>query len=239
MKAGLFIAGLFFLVVHGLAAQDLALEEILNRYYRSAGLDKLSKVNTVIMTGTLVQQDLMPVKIIRVRPDKYLMEYDVADLTAYQAFDGKTAWFTAPWTGNPAPLVATAERAADLANRADLEGVLFNWKEKGHELALAGRDSANGLTVYRIKVTRNDGSTEYEFIDDAGFMLQKRLSYRIAGGKEIEVENYYRDYRNVDGIPFAFTIGTSYAGRENEIQLESVLLDAPVDLNVFTMPETK
>ncbi|MDP1620876.1 MAG: hypothetical protein Q8M08_00915 [Bacteroidales bacterium] len=70
-----------------------------------------------------------------------------------------------------------------------------------------------------------------------GFMLQKRLSFRLAGGKEITVENFFRDYRKVDGIPFAFTVATSYAGRENEIQFGSVELNKPVDLKIFSMAE--
>jgi hypothetical protein len=233
---------LFFLLMSlaaGLMAQDLTLDEILEKCYRAGSFDKLQQVNTIIMTGTLVQQDLMPVKIVRVRPDKYMMEFDVADMTAYQVFDGQTAWSTAPWTGNAAPQVLPPERAVDLKNRSDMDGVLYKWKEKGHTLELAGNDTVNDLLVYKIKVTRKDGGVEYQFVDQKSFLPQKRLSYRKAGGKEIPVENYYRDYRKVEGIPFAFTVETNNAGRVNEIQFESIELNKPVDLKIFSMPEKK
>ncbi|MEI7500221.1 MAG: hypothetical protein WCK84_07195 [Bacteroidota bacterium] len=237
MKTNLLFFGFLLFIASGLMAQELALEQILDKYYKAGNFDKLQHVKTIIMTGTLVQQDLMPVKIVRVRPDKYMMEFDVADLTAYQVYDGVVAWMTTPWTGNPSPQVMPAERATDLKNRADFDGVLYNWKEKGHNLELAGTDTLNGLTVYKIKVTRKDGGIEYHFIDHSGFMLQKRLSYRKTGGKEVTVENYYKDYRKVDEIPFAFAIETNNAGRVNEIQIESVDLNKPVDLKIFTMPE--
>ena len=237
MKTRLLIFGLLLSMTSGMMAQDLALEQILGKYYQAGSFDKLQKVKTIIMTGSLVQQDLMPVKIIRVRPDKYLMEFDVADMTAYQVYDGQTGWMTAPWTGNAAPQVVPAERAIDLKNRADMDGILYNPKEKGHRLELAGTDTLNGLSVYKIKVTRKDGGVEYYFIDKTNFMLQKRLFFRNPGGKEITVENFYRDYRKVEGIPFAFTVETNNAGRVNEIQLESVELNKPVDLNIFTMPK--
>jgi hypothetical protein len=239
MKKRLFFLSFFCVIVSGVIAQELTLEQILEKYYKAGKFDKLSKVNTIIMTGSIVQQDLMPVKIFRVRPDKYMMEFDVADMTAYQVYDGQTAWMTAPWTGNAAPQVMPAERTTDLKNRSDMDGVLVNWKEKGHALELAGKDTVNGLSVYKIKVTRKDGGIEYQFIDGSGFLLQKRLSYRKAGGKELTVENFYHDYREVEGIPFAFTLETNNAGRVNEIQFESVEINKPVDLKIFAMPLKK
>ena len=55
-------------------AQDLSLDNILSKYYTAMGFENLRKVNTIIMTGTMIQQDAMPVKIFRMRPDQYLME---------------------------------------------------------------------------------------------------------------------------------------------------------------------
>jgi hypothetical protein len=239
MKTRLFFFYLFIAISSGTMAQELTLDEILKKYYEAGNFEKLQKVKTIIMTGNIVQQDLMPVKIVRVRPDKYMMEFDVADLTACQVYDGQTAWMTAPWTGNAAPQVMPAERATDLKIRADMDGVLFNWKEKGHVLELAGKDTLDGRLAFKIKVTRNDGGIEFHFLDVTTFLPVKRLYYRKAGGKEVTVENYYRDYRKVNGIPFAYTVATNNAGRENEIQFDSIELNQPVDLKIFTMPDKK
>ncbi len=120
-----------------------------------------------------------------------------------------------------------------------MDGVLYRWKDKGHTLELAGNDTVNGLLAYKIKVTRKDGGVEYQFIDQKSYLPLKKLSYRKAGGRELPVENYYRDYRDVEGIPFAFTVENNNAGRVNEIQYESIELNKPVDLKIFTLPEIK
>lgn len=220
-------------------AQELTLENVLEKYYTAGNFEKLRQVNSIIMTGSIVQQDLMPIKIIRVRPDKYMMEFDLADMTAYQAYDGQTGWMTAPWTGNAAAQIMPPERLKDLKNRAEMDGPLVNWKEKGHFLELIGKDTLEDMLVYKIKIIRNDGGIEYNFIDNTGFMLRKRTSFRMAGGKEVTVENYFRDYRKVDGIPFAFTLETNNGGRVNEIQYETIELNKPIDLEIFSMPDKK
>ena len=116
------LSAVFFCFIAVMAgAQELNLNEILNRYYKASGIDKWQNVSSVIMTGTITQNDIMPVKIIRMRPDKYFMEFDVADLTAYQVYDGKTAWMTTPWTGNPKPQVMPPDRANEFKSRADFD----------------------------------------------------------------------------------------------------------------------
>jgi hypothetical protein len=69
------------------------------------------------------------------------------------------------------------------------------------------------------------------------FMLLKRIYTRVAGGKEVPVENTFRDYRPVEGIPFAFTVETNFAGRVNEIQFDVIELDKKVEEERFGMPE--
>jgi hypothetical protein len=221
----------------GLKAQEQRLDDILNKYYAANGLDKLQKVNTIIMKGLIVQNDAMPVKIVKMRPDKYLMEYDVADLTAYQAYDGKTAWMTTPWTGNMKPQVIPEERAKDIRNRTDFDGLLYDWKAKGHTAELGGTDTVNGTIAWKIKLTRKDGGNEYYSIDKNSFMILKKITYRMVRGKEAEVASYFRDYRDVEGIPFPFIIESSIDGQPYQSnQFDSIELNKPVDEKVFQMP---
>ncbi len=218
-------------------AQDLTLDEVIAKHLKAIGFENLQKVNTIIMSGTMIQNDAMPVKITRMRPDRFFMEFDVADLTAYQAYDGQTAWWTTPWTGNPSPQVMPEDRAKDLRTRADFEGLLVNWKAKGHTVELAGSDTVEKAIVYKLKVTKKEGGIEYLFIDREKFILQKRLYYRTVRGQEVAMENYFRDYRPVQGVLFAFTQDTHFGGQPyNSLQLESIELNKPVDEKIFKMP---
>jgi hypothetical protein len=218
-------------------AQEMKLDEILDNYFKVNGFDKMHKVQTIIMKGSLVQQDIMPLKIIRMRPDKFLMEFDVQDITAYQAYDGKTAWMTTPWTGNPKPQIMPEDRARDIKNRADFDGLIVDWKVKGHNAEQAGMDSISNSPAYKIRLTRKDGGIEYYFIDARSFLLQKRISYRMMRGKEVEIENYFHDYRAIEGIMFPFVIDASIDGQPySSNQFETIELNKPVDETMFEMP---
>ena len=218
-------------------AQDLSLDKILDNYFKANGFDKLQKVQTIVMKGSLTQQDVMPVKQVKMRPDKYLMEFDVADVTAYQAYDGKTAWRTTPWTGNPKPQLMNEEAANDARYRAVFDGLLYNWKSQGHTAELAGTDSVKNMLTFKIKLTRKDGGIEYYFVDTKDFMLQKRIYYRMIRGKETEITNTFSDYRAIDGIMFPFLIDALMDGQPySSIQYDTIELNVPVDQKIFEMP---
>ncbi len=218
-------------------AQEPTPDEILAKHFKAMGYENLAKINTVVLTGMIIQQDAMPVKITRMRPDKYVMQFDVQDVTAWQAWDGKMAWMTAPWTGNPKPQPMAADRAGEMKARADFDGLLFNWKSKGHVVELAGRDTVENAVTYKLKVTRSDGGTEYLFLDPETFVISKRMYYRMSRGKEVVMEIYFRDYRPVQGILYSFTQDTHFGGQPyNSLQLDAVELNLPVDEKIFNMP---
>jgi len=170
------------------------------------------------------------------RPDKFLQVFDVADITCYQGYDGTTAWMTVPYTGNPKPQLMPDDRAKDIRVKADFDGLLFQWKTKGHLVELAGTDTVGNALAYRIKVTRKDGGIEFYSIDMNSFMLVKRQYSRLVRGNEVKIEVFYRDYKNVEGIPFAFTIENQMGGQPlNTVQFDSILLNGPVDEKVFKM----
>jgi len=237
MSKFIVLIGLFFLTFTPAYNQDLTLDEVLEKYFKASGLDVFQSSKTIIMIGTLTQQDIMPLKIIKLRPDKYRMDFSVQDSPAIQAFDGQTAWWTMPWTGNNKPQIMSEERAKDIRIRADFDGILFNWQAKGHFAELVGREPMDSLQVYKIKVTRKDGGIEYYFIDAMRFLLQKRFSYRKQRDKEAEVENYFRDYRNIEGVQMAFVTENRIDGQTVSIvEYESVELKKPVDEKIFEMP---
>lgn len=231
------ILGLLFIMPSAVTAQNPTLDEILQKYFKASALDKFQKINTIISTGTLIQQDAMPIKTIRMRPDKFLQVFDVADITSYQGFDGTTAWFTAPYSGNPKPQLMPPDKAGDIKVRADFDGVLVNWKAKGYQLETAGTDTVENSLAYKLKLTRSDGGIEYYSIDQKSNLLVKRQYPRLSRGQEVRMDAVYKDYKLIQGIPFAYTID-NYMGKQaiNSVQFESIELNKPVDEKEFKMP---
>jgi len=237
MKKIVTLLGMLLILTSAVSSQDLTFDDILMNYYKAGCFDKLQKVRTIIMTGTRIQNDVMPLKIIRLRPDKFLQEFDVVDMTSYLGYDGTTPWWTVPWTGNPKPQIMPEDRARDLRVRADFDGVLFNWKVKGFIVEPAGNDTVDKALAYKFKVSFKDGSIEYYSIDVKSFMLVKRQFTRLVNGKEVKLDVYYRDYKDVEGIPFAFTLDNYFGGQPYAVlQFDSIFLNRPVDEKVFKMP---
>ncbi len=238
MKKGVIVFFVIFLAGITLFAQEPGIDQILSRHYQATGMEKLQNINTIVMKGTIIQNDAMPVKITRMRPDKYLMEFDVMDMSTYQAYDGATAWSTAPWTGNAQAQPMHEDRARDLRSRADFDGILVNWKEKGHQVEYSGIDTVENVQAYKIKVTKADGGTEHLYIGTRDYLLKKRSYTRMSRGKELQVEIIFHDYRQIEGIPFSYQQDTFFGGQMyNSIQIDQVNLNEPVDVKIFSMPK--
>lgn len=236
MKKLYVLVGVLLLAASTSFAQKMNLDQILEKYYKATGFDKLQNVTSVVMSGSVTTWVVMPVKIYRVRPNKLRMERDVNDITGLTVFDGKNGWMTAPWTKNPKPQVAAGPILADLQVQADFDGVLYDWKTKGHVAELVGVEKIGDLDVYRIKLTRKDGGVEYYLIDCKNFLLQRKLTYRVVKEKEVEIENNFSDYRNCEGIMFAFENENKIGGQPNStIQFDSIELNTTVDPKLFDM----
>jgi hypothetical protein len=129
------------------------------------------------------------------------------------------------------------DRAKDLRIKADFDGILYKWKDKGHLIELMGRDTVGGALAYKLKLTRKDGGVEYYFLDATKFLVLKRMYSRAARGQEITMEIYSRDYRPVQGVMLAFAQDTYIGGQPyNSLQFDSIELNLPVDAQLFRMP---
>jgi len=62
---------------------------------------------------------------------KYLLEFDIQDITGFQGYDGQTAWSTAPWTGNPKPQVMPDDRDRNLRSRGILTDYFITGRKRG------------------------------------------------------------------------------------------------------------
>lgn len=241
MKKLFILVGVLFIAASTINAQDLTLEQILDKYYQANGIDKLQNVKTIIMTGSITNWVVMPTKVYRVRPNKYRMERDVNDITGLTVYDGQTAWSTAPWTKNPNPQVMPEPGLSEVKIQADFDGLFYNWKEKGHKLELVGQEKLGELNVYRIKVTRSDNIVEEYLIDSKTFFIQKKLGIRNVRGKDIKIDFTYSDYRLVEGVMFPFNIMNRSEGQPApaETQYDTIEVNKSVDDNLFVMPQVK
>ena len=218
--------------------QTLTLDEILANHFKATGQDKLAKVNTITMTGKQSMQGMeLPFVLKEKRPGKILIVADIQGTKFMQGYDGVNGWMVAPWTGSNDPQDVDPETLKSLKEQADIDGVLVNWKEKGHQVELVGMEPMEGTDAYKLKVTTKEGDVQYFYLDADAFVILKNTTNHKIQGAEVETENYMSNYKNVDGIMMPYTIESRMKGQTiSNIVVDSLLFDQEMSDSLFTKP---
>lgn len=242
-RAGiLFVAGIAVaLASTNLRAQQHMSDpyEILDRYFEAAGgLDQLKAESTAYFEADISVAGLQgTLKSWFVRPDRLRNDLDLGIFKMTQADNGEYEW-TIDSNGKlqkvTNPDEATVKRK-EVRKRiaqyayADRESDTF-------EVSFEGSESVEEKDCYAIKIANNinnDVLTYYISADD--FMLEKRVSLEGDNSND----QYFSDYRNIDGLTVAFRQKeiAHMTGQEQEITLTEYVSNPPIDPALFEPPE--
>jgi outer membrane lipoprotein-sorting protein len=233
-KILLSLAGIIILACGFVSAQSL--DEVLAKYNKANGQDKLEKIKTYTVLAVVNQGDMeLPMTMKMKRPDKFFMELDVQGQLMHQGFDGKVGWQVAPWVGPEARELTGAEldQAKDQAN---IDGPFYKYKERGMKLDLAGKVDLNGKPAYQINVTDKTGGLQSYFLDANTYYLLSVKRKVVSEGNEMEIESKMGDYIVKDGIAIATSIESSTPMGSVKIKINKVEFDTPVDDAIFSKP---
>ena len=222
-------------------SQDMKLDDILNSYYKAIGFEKMKDFQTIIGTCKMVGQPMeVPVTFYIKRPGKVRVEVLVQGNKMISAYDGTSGWSITPWSGSSDPQDMTADEIKGMKEQADIEGPLYNWKEKGHKVELIGKEDLECSSVYKIKLTKADGDIETYYIDADSFVPLKTTSITKIQGNESESETYMSNYADFNGVMMAKTIANKYKGQVvSTIQMDKVEFNQPVSDSLFMKPAKK
>ena len=119
--------------------QDL--QQILDKHFKAIGQEKILNVQTVVSYGTLEQMGMqIPFKTITKRPGKAYLEMNIQGSKMISAFDGANGWAVQPLMGSTEPVDLVGDELRPMKEMADLDGNLWNYSEKGHQLELLGKE---------------------------------------------------------------------------------------------------
>jgi outer membrane lipoprotein-sorting protein len=204
------------------------------------GLDKLKSVQTIKATATMAMGPGMeaPGMLIQKRGNLARLEFTVQGLTAVQAYDGKNAWQIMPFTGKKDPELMSADEAKEVEEMADVDGPLVDYKSKGHQVELLGKEKVEGTDAYKLKVSLKNGDVLTVYIDADSFLTIKEETKRTVRGTEQVVESAIGDYKEVEGlvIPFAIESGVKGSQEREKLTISKIELNVPVDDSIFKMP---
>jgi len=157
-----------------------------------------------------------------------------------QAFDGTTQWSINPFMGSPDPTKASDEDSATAREDSEdfIEGALFDYKAKGYNVELMGKEDLDGSPAYKIKIAKKSGNVSYEFIDAKTFLAVKSTGKRKQAGQEIDVESTTGNYKAVNGVMMPFSIQQKAGGNTMfSLAVEKYEVNGPADDAQFHMPE--
>ncbi len=237
MKKNIFISLIVaFVAVSVSSAQDL--DKILDKHFETIGQKKLLKVKSLQATGKAVMMGMdSPFKMIGKRPDKVQVTVEFQGAKIIQAYDGETAWMINPMMGSADPIDMTGPEADGMIESSDMDGQLWNYKEKGHQLELEGTEEVDGAEAYVLKLTKKNGNIDYYYMETESYLILKIKSKTIMNGSETEAEALLSNYQDVDGYLMAFTIEQKYGGQTAmTIMMDEVETNVKVDDSIFSKP---
>ncbi len=204
------------------------------------GADKLKSVKSIKSTATMSMGPGIeaPGTLIQKRPALARLEFTVQGLTAVQAYDGKNGWQIMPFMGKKDPELMSADEAKEIEENADLDGPLVDYKSKGHQVELQGKEKIEGTDAYKLKVTLKNGDVQTIYIDSDSFLDIKEVTKRTVRGTEQEIESAIGDYKPVEGIMFPFAVESGIKGtdQKQKLTITKVELNVPADDSLFKMP---
>jgi outer membrane lipoprotein-sorting protein len=221
------------------AAQTV--DEVVARYIEArGGASKIHGLNTIRMTGTISfgPGEPAPFTLEMKRPGRMRTEFAFQGAVGVQAFDGQKAWAVLPMAGKSEPEYLPDEVGREAAEQADIEGPLVDAAAKGNKVELLGTEKVEGRDCFKVMVTFKSGGVRYSYIDAVSFLEAKAEGRRTAGGDEVMLETYYRDYRDVDGlkIPYRVEAGPARRPERQKIVIDRVEVNVPLDDTRFERP---
>jgi hypothetical protein len=230
IKLLLFSASLFFAAVNSNAQ---TVDEIINKNIEAmGGKDKLTALKTVKMTGSMsVQGTDISITMTKSHLVGMRLDMEIMGTSNYQIINAKQGWVFMPVMGMTEAKEMDAEQYKSFSSQMDIQGTLFNYKEKGSTIELAGTEKVDGAEAYKLKVTLQSGKTVNYFIDKKTDRVIKTSSKTTVQDQEMDVETAFSDYKqNIDGYWFPYTI----SNMQGPITFDKVETNITVDEKIYT-----
>jgi outer membrane lipoprotein-sorting protein len=230
---------LLFLLPAAASAQTA--DEILAKVLAArGGLDKMRAIHSERVSGQISFGDVSgPFAVELKRPLKMHMQITIQDKTMVRVYDGKSqGWANNPFAGKMEPEAMSEEELKNITEESDFDGPLVDYKSKGNQIELVGKDKVGDKDVWRLKLTTKNGDVRYYLFDANSFLLLKWEGKRKLQDQEIPVESHFSDYREVGGVKFAFAIdsGSSPTELTQKIRIEKIELNPELNDGEFGKP---
>jgi hypothetical protein len=125
---------------------------------------------------------------------------------------------------------------------ADFDGLLVDWKEKGHTVTYEGRESLPGGDVHKLKVVTRSGAARLIYLDAKTYLDRRHTGVlNLPGGRQFNVSIDFGNWREINGVKFPFDINEDRTGKEPAQSFvtytEKIEVNVPMDDALFATPK--
>lgn len=227
----LFVAACTFIGSAGIAQTA---DEIINKNIAAmGGAAKLATLSTIKMEGNMNTQGIdVPLTITKKHLAGLRLDLEIMGTSNYQLANTSKGWVFMPIMQQTEPQEMTADQFKSVQSQFDIQGALFNYKEKGYTAEYVGTEKVDGKDAHKLKVVKSgNGNAVYYYIDAASNFIIKTASKISAEGQEMDVETKLADYKqNAEGYWFPYTNITT----QGTITFDKISANVPVDDKIFT-----
>jgi hypothetical protein len=135
---------------------------------------------------------------------------------------------------------ATESRELD----GDFDGLLVDWKDKGHVVTFDGREKLPSGDTYKLKVRTKSGAERTIYLDASTYLERRQTGVlNLPGGRQFNVVIDFDNYKEVHGVKFAYDISEERTGKEPVMSLvtytETIEANLAMDDSLFAPPVVK
>lgn len=237
------LKNLFFLLAVVVAIPTLqaqSVDEILDQYFENTGgKENWLQLNTQSVRAKMEMQGMeFPATMVSKRPNKTKLTIDIQGMQMVMATDGETNWMVNPMMGSTEAQVMPEAQAKDF-ERQKFESEFLNYQEKGHKVALEGKETVDGVECFKVKLEKKDGEVEFHYFDTENYVVIMYEAFVTDGPmKGQEVKTYFSDYQEVDGFMLPHYIESKMGGMTlQKMTFEQYELNKDIADTEFAFPK--
>ena len=253
MRVTVFRAAAMGAVMIGVTAAPMSaqtVDELVSKHVAArGGYEKLKAISSVKFTRT-VATPFTSVQLVVYKKRPNLVRFE-------QTPKGQTAAIpraineTAAWDMAQGKLVMRPETLAVEGRETDgdFDGLLVDWKEKGHTVTYEGKAKVGLVDTHKLKVTTKGGTVREVYLDAQTF-LESQVAGRVRlpaidpKTKEhrfAETAFVFTDYRDVNGVKFPFAIDEERTAngitQSFATFTEKIEVNVPMEATLFAAPQ--
>ena len=216
-------------------------EEIIAKHIDAhGGADKWEKVDALKITGRFtafsLEKDFTSYKT---KCGKYYSDFHLGEQRVIEAFNGKCGWTIDPWQEIEYARKINAGETNVFMQKATFFTPFFKYKENGYKVEYIGKETVDGIEMYALKLTRENGKSEKWYFDTKTYLEYKCEAEWVDFARTLPSEMYFDDFRSVDGLIIPFFVERIFWQRDRITQIEKVEVNPDFDAKLLEMPKRK